>query len=104
MNERKIYAMHRLYGTCGVMRCKDCDHLIGNKYHDRRYYKCELYGITGSEATDWRLSYQACGLYNMHVKRSTWTPVIKRLRHSRKAQKVPEPPLEGQMRLEVDNG
>ena len=100
MTDRKIHAMHRLYGTCGVMRCKDCNHLICGKYHDRRYYKCELYGISHSEATDWRVSYQACGMYNTETPFG-FVPVLKQIAHVPDNRNVV---LDGQMRLEVDNG
>jgi len=93
MNGRKIFAMHKRFGTCGAFRCKDCDHLIGGKYHDRQLYKCELYGLSHSEATDWRLSWIACGRFNEQVNTDLYTPIIKTLSHRRE----PEPPLEGQM-------
>lgn len=35
--------------------CADCDHLIKQTYHDKNYYKCDLIGISRSEATDIRL-------------------------------------------------
>ena len=63
MKARKIDAMHERYGTYPA-QCRECDHCITGKYHDRRYSKCELYGMTHSEATDWRQSYMACGMYN----------------------------------------
>ena len=94
---RKINAMHAHFGTCEGVQCKGCRHLISGEWHDRRYHKCELYGLSHSEATDWRLSYQACGMYNMHVKRGTWMPVIERLRYSPKS---PEPSIDGQVRME----
>ena len=96
MNERKIHAMHKRFGTCGVFRCKDCEHLIGWKYHNRQLYKCELYGLTHSEATDWRLSYQACGMYNMPQDMDRWVPLLEQIKHSPKGVK---PPIEGQMRI-----
>ena len=97
MTERKIAAMHRLFGTKEGL-CRDCDHLIGGKYHNKQYYKCELYGVTHSEATDWRLSYQACGMYNIQ----TWAnpePIIDTLKRSPKDVTV-----DGQFRMEVDDG
>ena len=96
MNERKIHAMHKRFGTCGVFRSKDCEHLIGGKYHNRQLYKCELYGLTHSEATDWRLSYQACGMYNMPQDMDGWVPLLEQIKHSPKGVK---PPIEGQMRI-----
>ena len=92
-----IEAMHRQFGRFDDQRCKDCRHLISGEYHDRIYHKCELYGMSHSAATDWRLSYPSCGMYNMHVKRSTWVPIFDRINHSPKAQ---EPPLDGQIRME----
>ena len=57
---RKIDAMHTLYGTRPGRKCGDCDYLC-SYLANRRYYKCRLYGVSSSEATDWRLSYEACG-------------------------------------------
>lgn len=95
MADRKIAAMHKMFSATEGLTCKGCKHLISGRYHDRIYHKCELYGMSHSEATDWRLSYTACGLYNMHVKRSTWVPVMDRLKPS------PAPPLDGQVALEI---
>ena len=94
MNERKIFAMHKRFGTCGAFRCKDCSHLIKGKYHDRGYSKCELYGMTHSEATDWRLSYQACGMFGTEQDMDRWVPVLELVKHEPKG---PEPQLAGQM-------
>lgn len=97
MTERKIDAMHRRFGVCILHKCKDCDHLISGRYHDHIYHKCELYGLTHSEATDWRLSYQACGMYNMPVDMDRVTPMIYQIRRSPK----PDIPINGQVRFEI---
>ena len=97
MKERKIQAMHKRFGTCGVLQCRDCCHLISGKYHDKRYHKCELYGMSHSEATDWRLSYQACGMYNVPQDMRWFTPLFEQIKHDPKIF----PPLDGQIRLEV---
>ena len=97
MIERRIAAMHKRFGTCGVLRCKDCDHLISGKYHGKSYHKCELYGLSHSEATDWRLSYPACAMYNMPVNLDLWTPLLEQLKHE---SKNIEKPLDGQIRLQ----
>ena len=94
MIARRIHAMHKRFGTCGVFRCKDCDHLLRNRPTSRICYKCELYGDTSSEATDWRLSNQACGMYNMHVDMNQWVPVFELVKHEPNG---PQPPLEGQV-------
>lgn len=64
MAVRKIDLMHQLYGTKPDQRCKDCKHFWSGLIHDYRYNKCQIYGFTNSEASDWRLKYQACGLFN----------------------------------------
>ena len=97
MTERKIAAMHKRFGTCGVHQCRGCDHLISGEYHDRHYHKCELYGMSHSEATDWRLSFQACGMYNMPADLDLWVPVLKLILTEPKPS---APPLDGQMRIE----
>lgn len=94
MVERKIHAMHKRFGTCGVMRCKDCPHLIRVRPTDRQFYKCELYGDTNSEATDWRVGYQACGMFGVEQDMSRWVPILEQLKH---APKPPDPPLDGQV-------
>lgn len=59
---KKIDLMRSMFGR-DEGTCKDCSHLV-RKMHSRAYYKCEVYGESASEATDWRLKYPACGLKN----------------------------------------
>lgn len=61
---RKIELMHHLYGQIEDKKCSECCHLQSGRYHDTILHKCELYGLTHSEASDWRLKYTACGLFN----------------------------------------
>ena len=42
--------------------CKDCQHLVCVSM-SRNYYKCVKSHVSGSNATDWRVSWPACGLY-----------------------------------------
>ena len=69
----KIDRMHEMFGSVPEKHCKDCDHLIRHRYN-RVFYKCECYGETSSEASDWRLKWTACGLFN---KEYNSTPIIK---------------------------
>ena len=63
MKLKKIDAMHHFYGYDHLDRkCVDCDHMLRCEYHGRVYYKCTVYGLSHSEATDWRKNYDACGL------------------------------------------
>ena len=97
MNARKIDAMHRTYGMNENHQCRDCCNLIGGDYRGKRYYKCKVYGISRSEATDWRLKYTACGAFNIPADKLDVWAVLERVVHERNS----ESPLEGQMRLEV---
>lgn len=58
---KKIDLMHKLFGEVPDRKCKDCQHLVSYTAN-RKWYKCECYGKSGSEASDWRLKYTACGL------------------------------------------
>ena len=49
----------RMYGYDEAHRCGDCRHLV-KKETNRTFYKCELIGISASEATDIRLKDVAC--------------------------------------------
>ena len=91
MTIRKIDLMHREFGVCPGKKCQYCDNLIVQQAN-RRYYKCEVYGITDSEASDWRLSYDACGMYN---KVYNGNPVIRMVR----GYPAPPEPLDGQESL-----
>lgn len=44
------------------IRCKNCEHLCSGEYHNKNYHKCELMGISHSEATDIRVGY-VCNLF-----------------------------------------
>ena len=64
MAERKIHAMHRLFGVTEGKKCGDCPHLLTYKQGDRRWFKCRLYGTSASIATDWVKKWTACGLFD----------------------------------------
>lgn len=52
----------KIYGFDHDHTCKDCKHLVCNE-RNRRYYKCEVMGISASEATDIHLKDVACGMW-----------------------------------------
>ena len=60
---RKIELMHKLFGRSkqGLL-CKECSHFYRRKASDTLVRKCEVYGDSCSEATDWNASYIGCGL------------------------------------------
>lgn len=61
---RKIQEMHQRFGRRGHGKCADCPHYTRYKYRDKPYRKCEVYGVSRSEATDWTGSWDACGLFD----------------------------------------
>lgn len=97
---RKILAMLIHFGELkNGKTCKQCCHLKKYGWRGKNYYKCEVYGISNSEATDWRLYYPACGAFNVEAieKRDLY----KELWHEPKEKKDDEP-LKGQMIIEGD--
>lgn len=93
---RKIALMHQLFGTAPG-RCGECDHLVEGRYHDRMLRKCEVYGLTHSEASDWAKRWAACGQKN---KETAHQNVIRLVRNE---AKEPSGPLDGQIGLEVES-
>ena len=70
---RKAELMRSLFGQYDA-KCKDCIHLKGGV---NEYRKCKLYGNSASEATDWALSWRACGMFNKPVK-DGFVPIFQR--------------------------
>lgn len=64
--------MQELYGIKeGNDTCKTCEHCLRERYHGRTYFKCELWHISNSEATDIRLKNKACNKYERESKNGT---------------------------------
>lgn len=91
--KRKIDAMHKMFGIA-ANTCEHCKHLITYDWRDRRYFKCEVYGESNSEATDWRKKYIACGLFNKDTQHHN---IYKTLDHTTKSQVV----LDGQQQIDI---
>lgn len=96
MAVRKIDLMHQMFGIADG-KCGECDHLIEGRYHDRMLRKCEVYGLTRSEASDWAKRWKACGLFNKETNHKN----VIRLVGAERGQ--PAEPLEGQIGLEMTN-
>lgn len=95
MIARKIDAMHRLYGTVSGKKCGNCPHLIEGYYHDRKLMKCKAYGLSHSEATDWRKKWDACRLIGLPLPENG--TVLDRIRWQR--ERV-EQQVKGQISME----
>jgi len=39
------------------LKCKNCNHHHRYEYHNKYYHKCDLLGVSNSEATDIRISF-----------------------------------------------
>ena len=59
----KFRTMQQLHGVLEGKTCKTCAHCIRYRYHNKTYYKCELWYVSNSEATDIRLKTVACNKY-----------------------------------------
>ena len=92
----KIDKMHFLYGKTPGEKCKDCFHLIGGV---NEYRKCEIYGISASASTDWRLSWDACGLWNKPRPKGEDVPIVRLQRPDKVVKQIP-----GQMSLFAEDG
>ena len=64
---RKIDLMYAKFGR-GEGFCGECGNFARIDHHGKIYRKCAVYGVTASEASDWKVSYPACGMKN-----SLWT-------------------------------
>lgn len=62
MSKRKIALMYQKFGQNETYSCAECDYFRKIFYQGKTYQKCEVYGMTHSEATDWKASNVACGL------------------------------------------
>ena len=91
---RKAELMRSLFGQYDA-KCKDCIHLKGGV---NEYRKCRLYGNSASEATDWALSWQACGMFNQPVK-DDFVTIIQRKKRGFYSSQVPEAQCDGQLSL-----
>ena len=99
MSEKKIDAMHRLFGKSPGFTCRECKNLLHIQANSKLVSKCAIYGDTRSEASDWVQKWCACGKLNEDYRGQ---PVIKITETWRKRkEKQPDEPLPGQMTLEV---
>jgi hypothetical protein len=64
---RRYLRMQEMHGTLRGKTCKTCRHCICKEQNCKFYYKCELWLISCSEATDIRLKDVACGRYEEEI-------------------------------------
>ena len=90
----KIARMHSLFGVALGKKCKDCMHFYRNETRAGKLYrKCEVYGNSNCESTDWNASFEACGLFNTETEQ-------RDMIHTFMPQRKMREELEGQMSLD----
>ena len=60
----QLARMHKEFGRDYINKCGDCCNLSSYS-QGRKWYKCDRYGDSRSTATDWALSWPACGKFNI---------------------------------------
>lgn len=91
MTVRKIDLMHEMFGEISGKKCGECSNLVMHRY-ENTYYKCRCYGLSSSEATDFRKKWTACGLFN---KEYNGNPIVKMVTREKK----PDEQIEGQVSI-----
>lgn len=81
---KKIDLMHKHFGEYPDI-CKNCSNLT----RDGVWSKCRVYGVSGSEATDWSLSWKACGMFDKEPKNLTPIYKLPRQRKSDEPEVLP---------------
>lgn len=92
---RKHEAMYQVYGKDNIHICKECCNFRMHEMRSKRVSKCDAYGVTCSEATDWNGRKTACGLFNTPFDDNQY-PLIKVLKHSSKPNEMQ---CEGQLSI-----
>ena len=82
----KAEIMYSLFGKTEGQVCKNCNHVVRNE-KTKTYPKCECYGLSSSEATDFPMLVTACGLFN---KETDVRDIYKGNRPKQKTELQPE--------------
>ena len=61
---RKFKTMQQIYGVKQGTKCKNCKHFIRHNYNNKTYFKCGLWRISSSSATDIRANQEGCNKYD----------------------------------------
>lgn len=89
----KIESMYRWSGGTDYRHtCYECPNLKKIKTGKRQVYKCTVYGMTSSTASDWKASYIACRFFGQTY---TGKPVMEQS-HDRQQE---EEQIPGQMSI-----
>lgn len=92
---KNIDIMHSMFGKTPEHKCGECSNLYTHRY-SRAYHKCEVWGHSSSESSDWRKKWTACGMF---CKEYTGTPIKDYAKRSPRSKDDVQ--CEGQMELEL---
>ena len=92
----KLDWMHKQFGILPEHNCFECEHLRVGRYHDTILKKCEVYGDTRSEASDWAYKWVACQMLN---KPYNGIPQIELAKRQNRDTVSSSEPIDGQIEL-----
>ena len=64
----KMATMNEMWGTMGGKKCGNCKYFLRLRYKGKKYFKCELWKLSHSEATDKRVSDDACNRWEWEME------------------------------------
>ena len=79
------------------LKCGECNNLVSH-FYDKTYFKCQIYGESASEATDWAKRWEACGCFNKDYDGPVKIKFF--VKHSERPKERIE--IDGQERMELD--
>ena len=81
MARNKELLMHVYFGQKPDKKCGTCCNFSRYRYKAKSYRKCLVYGDRRSVATDWNVSYMACGRWNVPFDGNESNCLVDVLRH-----------------------
>lgn len=94
---RKVELMHKMFGRSPEYLCRECVHYTHKYYNGKPYRKCDVYGNSNSEGTDWKGSDQGCGL--APDKAYKGRPIVELVKYQKKIKDDAVP--DGQMKMRI---
>lgn len=106
--DEKIALMHKEYGALTGITCRTCPHLDAycNADCTRVWYKCKLFGVSASTATDWRCGNTACGGFTIRPgdakRKGLYGKVYRQVKGKR--DRSPAEQIRGQVEMDLQEG
>lgn len=91
--------MHKHFGRNPARKCRDCCNFVRGRYPDRILQKCERYGLSHSETSDWAQRWDSCGRFNVPLEENE-----RPLKDWAVREKPDDSPLDGQIGLFESEG